>query len=204
MNQPIFGAKKVAQKAVKAASEPVETLRSQVAKPIMEEFGQEFASLFGASKLKSPKEHTLAQDELANLRSEQKLNEEKQKDEQKSQETIAFVKSEYKSYSDKFNQEQHKLKQEVVELQSEIAGLAKSEGIDTKVHLQNSGTRIGAIDIKFFTSIVRMLRLKSEESKSAKELQSQRQNSKHTTGMMAWVSGKQMQVHEQGTLTLQG
>lgn len=198
------GVKKVAQTAVKAAGEPVETLKSQVGKPIMEEFGREFASLFGASKLGSPKEHTLAREELAGLRSEQKLNEQKQKDEQKSQETIAFVKGEYKSYSDKINQEQHQLKQEVVELQSEIAGLAKTEGVDTKVHLQNSGSRIGIIDIKFFTSIVRILRLKSEESKSAKELQNQRQNSKRTTGMMAWVLGKQMQVHEQGTLTLQG
>jgi len=70
--------------------------------------------------------------------------------------------------------------------------------------MQNPTKKIGIIDIKFLTKIITFLRLKAEESKSAKDLQAQRQNSKRATGMLAWVSGKQMKVHEQGTLHLQG
>jgi len=92
----------------------------------------------------------------------------------------------------------------MVELQEEIAKLAKTTGVDTKVHMQNPTKKIGIIDIKFLTKIITFLRLKAEESKSAKDLQAQRQNSKRATGMLAWVSGKQMKVHEQGTLHLQG
>jgi len=125
-------------------------------------------------------------------------------DSKKSAQYLSAIKEEYRTFQIKSSQEQSKLIEEVVELQKEVAGLAKSTGLETKVHLQNPTKKVGPLDIKLLTNVIRFLRLKAEESKSAKELTSQRQNAKRTTGMLAWVSGKQMKVHEQGTLTLQG
>ena len=89
-------------------------------------------------------------------------------------------------------------------MQQEVAALAKTAGVETKAHLQNNTKKVGKLDIKLLTVIIKFLRFKAGESKSAQELVSQRSNSKRTTGMLAWVSGKQMKIHEQGTLTLQG
>ncbi len=96
------------------------------------------------------------------------------------------------------------MREEVMGLQEEIAQLAKTATIETKVHMQNPTKKVGIIDITFLTKIISFLKIKVEESRSAKELQAQRQNTKRTSGMLAWVSGKQMKVHEQGTLHLQG
>lgn len=175
-------------------------LTDQTARPMMDEALKEFGfpSALGAR----PKE--LAQEDLARAREERKIEEMKKEETQKAKAHYAAVQQEYSSFEQKENKQQRQLKQEVVELQSEVVKLAKAAGVDTKAHLEQMPKKVGVLDIKRLTSIVRFLRIKAEESKSAKDLVSQRANAKPATGMLAWVSGKQMKVHEQGTLQLQG
>ena len=114
------------------------------------------------------------------------------------------IKNSYRENDVSQNQEQKALTQEVEEMKAEVVGLAKAAGVETKIHLEQKPKKLGILDIKRLTFILRLLRIKANESKSAKELVSQRTNAKPPTGMLAWVSGKQMKIHEQGTMTLQG
>ncbi len=198
----------IAKTIAQSAFEPLETLTSQTAKPMLEEAGKELGSFFGAPKGLSGNPKAIAQEDLARARNKQKLEELTEEDDQKSTQSAenltVEIQNQYRFYDAKTTKEQEKLSSEVTELQEEIVKLAKTAGVETKAHLANAGKKVGILDIKILTTIVRFLRLKAEESKSAQELVSQRNNAKKTTGMLAWVSGKQMKVHEQGTLQLQG
>jgi hypothetical protein len=199
---------KVVKNLAQAAFEPLETLRSQTVGPMLEETGRELGSFFGTPKGLGRNPREIASEDLKRARQKQKLEELNEEDNQKSQElqqrVVNQIQSQYRFEEVRVSEEQGKLKEEVVQLQSEVVKLAKAAGIDTKAHLENTGKKVGILDIRRLTTIVRFLRIKAEESKSAKELVSQRTNAKRTTGMLAWVSGKQMKVHEQGTLHLQG
>ncbi len=194
-----------AKNAARMAWDPFETLGSQVAKPIFSEALKEFG--FGPKGLGS-KPNEIAHDDLKRARDKKQIEEMNGQDEQKSKENAqkltAAIHKEYQDQATSAGQEQQHLKQEMAELQSEVVKLASAAGVDTKAHLQTTPQKVGVLDIKWLTSIVRTLRLKAEESKSGKDIQSQRSNAKRSTGMLAWVSGKQMKIHEQGTLQLQG
>ena len=198
---------KIAKNLAQSTLEPLETLKSQVFKPIGEEALAELG-FFGGRKRISKNPQELGKEDLQRARDKQKLEEMEGKDNKISNESAqqlsAAIQSEYKTHQTNINKEQQQLKEEVVELQSEIVKLAKTAGIDTKAHLENMPKKVGILDIRRLTTIVRFLKIKAEESKSAKELVYQRSNAKRTTGMLAWVSGKQMKVYEQGTLQLQG
>ncbi|MBI2327642.1 hypothetical protein HYU92_04985 [Candidatus Curtissbacteria bacterium] len=197
-----------AKSAARLALDPFETINSQVIKPIgqdvMEQIGGSFWGAGGIGR----RPQTLAQEELKRAREKEKLEELEIQDNQKSAEsakqiTIA-IQGEYRTFETKVSQNQQQLKSELIELQGEVTKLAKTAGVETKAHLQPTTQKVGILEIKLFTQIVKFLRIKAEDAKSAKELVSQRSNAKRTTGMLAWVSGKQMKVHEQGTLQLQG
>lgn len=190
--------------AAQLASEPFETLGTQVAKPIFDEALNELGGFFGLQRNLSKQPKTLGQEDLRRAREKENIERMNAKDEQESAQLIQVIRGTYTTYEQKVDREQQSLTQEFQELQSEVAKLAKTAGVETKAHLQNKPTRIGILDLKLLTSIIRFLRIKAEESKSGQDLVSQRTNAKAPTGMMAWVSGKQMQIHEQGTLQLQG
>ena len=202
----------VAKGAARAAFEPLETLKSQVAQPILEEAASELGSFFGAPQGVGKNPQAIAHEELARARNKQKIEEMDAKANQTSQEEVqrlsqrlaSEIQNEYRRQETITDKEQKPLKAEMAELQSEVAKLAKAAGVETKAHIETMPKKVGILDIKRLTTIVRYLRIKAEESKSAKELVSQRTNAKRTTGMLAWVSGKQMKVYEQGTLQLQG
>jgi len=202
----------VAKNAARAAFEPLETLKSQVAQPMLEEAASELGSFFGAKRGVGKNPQVIAHEELQRARNRQKIEEMDNEDNQNSEEKVsrlsaeihAVVQNEYSAQENRSHKEQTQLKEELGQLQSEVAKLAKSAGVETKAHLETIPKKVGVLDIKRLTSIIRYLRIKVEESKSAKELVSQRTNAKRTTGMLAWVSGKQMKVYEQGTLQLQG
>jgi|SRR3989344_3052042 len=198
----------IAKNIAQSAFEPLESLTSQTAKPMLEEAGKELGSFFGAPKGIGRNPKAIAQEDLQRARNQQKLEELSEEDDKKSNESVKHlsfeIQNQYRNYDVKTDKEQHKLFQEVEELQEEVVKLAKAAGVETKAHLHRTGKKIGLLDIKILITIVRFLRIKAEESKSAQELVSQRNNAKRTTGMLAWVSGKQMKVHEQGTLQLQG
>ena len=195
--------------AAKALFEPisdlVETGNNQLLKPMADEA---FSEVFGFKKGLSKNSQEIASEDLRRARDKQKLEEEGSKDNQVSQESaakiIAAFENIYKAQETKTNKEQQLLKEEVLELQTEITKLAKAAGVETKAHLEATPKKISVLFIKLLTMIVRTLRIKAEESKSAQELVAQRSNAKPATGMLAWVSGKQMKIHEQGTLQLQG
>lgn len=188
--------------AAQAGWDLFEELGNQTAKPmaadILHQFGLPEMNPFGN------RPQTLAKEDLLQAREEKRLEEMKKEEEQKAKEHIAIVRNEYRTFEQKSQQEQQSLKQEVSELTAEVAKLAKTAGIDTKVHLEQMPKKVGILHIKRLTAIVKTLRLKADEAKSGKELVSQRSNAKKSTGMLAWVSGKQMKIHEQGTLQLQG
>jgi len=174
-------------------------LTDQIPKPMIGEALRQFGLTGLGTK---PKE--LAQEDLARAREEKRLEEIKKVEDQKSKERYSAVQNQYRTFELKENRQQRKLQEEVVELQSEVVKLAKTAGLETKAHLEQMPKKVGVLDIKMLTSIVRFLRIKAHEAKSAKELVAQRANAKPATGMLAWVSGKQMKVYEQGTLQLQG
>lgn len=196
----------VAKKIVQGAFEPLETIKSQTIDPMLEEAGVELGSFFDTNLL-GRSHKSIAQEDLQRARDEQKLSEMEQKDNQNSQKSAekisVSIQEEYTIQKAKSGNEQKELVGEFLELQEEVNQLAKTAGIETKTHLENAPKKIGILDIKRLTGIVRFLRIKAEESKSAQELVVQRKNAK-ITGMLAWVSGKQMKVHEQGTMLLQG
>ena len=194
---------KAAINAAKIAREPLETLRSQAA-PFLGEAQNELFPFKSISR----QSRSLAEQDLKRARQKKDLEKSEAADdessEQRAREVASVMRQEYARYEMQSNKEQTQFKTEITELKQEIAKLAQTTGVETKVHMQNTNKKVGIIDIKFLTKIVTFLRLKAEESRSAKDLQAQRQNSKRATGMLAWVSGKQMKVHEQGTLHLQG
>lgn len=192
---------KIAKNVLWAAREPLETLNKQVTEPIFNEAIREIKGFFG-----NPQE--IAKEDLQRAREKQTLDEIDQQDVEISQEAAqrvsATIKQAYNSQEIKSRQEQDELKEEFVELREEIAKLAETAGLETKAHLENTPKKIGVLDIKRLQWIIRLLRIEAAESKSAQELVLQRANAKRTTGMLAWVSGKQMKIYEQGTLQLQG
>ena len=196
--------KSIVNNAAQIIAEPLETLASQVARPLVNEAISEFGAFFGSPKKLGQKPKTLAQEDLMRARNEQKIHEMEVNDEQASRERISKINQEYKMYDLKVAKEDESIRSEVIELQEEVVKLAKSAGVDTKAHLENVPKKVGVLHIKVLTSIIRTLRVKAEESKNAQALVTQRNNAKPPTGMLAWVSGKQMKVHEQGTLQLQG
>lgn len=185
--------------AARAILDPFETLTENFA-PVASEFSKQ---MFGDT-LGSGRPQSIGGTELARARKEKELQEKEHKDSEDSQKQIQEIKAVYRERTATVNSEQKEIKEEIVQLQSEVVKLAKTAGIETKVHLQNLPKKVGAIDIKILTAIVKTLRLKAEDARSGSELVSQRKNAKRPTGMMAWVSGKQMQIHEQGTMQLQG
>src|SRR3990170_6003217 len=198
----------VAKGVAQAAFEPLETLKSQVAGPMLEEAASELGSFFGTKRGVGKNPQAIAHEELQRARNKQRLDEMGNKDDQDSQskasELFSVIQNEYRVQENRSQKEQTQLKEEFGQLQTEVTKLAKAAGVETKAHIETTPKKVGILDIKRLTTIVRYLRIKAEESKSAKELVSQRTNAKRTTGMLAWVSGKQMKVYEQGTLQLQG
>jgi len=183
---------------------PFETVRDEALNPLFEEAGNELGfNLFDKKSRLSARPQEMAREDLERARKERELKEKGQEDDSQAAIRIEEIKKEYKLHQTKVDSQAHEINQEMMELQEEVAQLSKASGVETKAHLQNSD-KVSKLDIKLITSIIRSLRFKAEESKSAQELVSQRSNSKRTTGMLAWVSGKQMKIHEQGTLTLQG
>lgn len=196
---------KTAKNAAKLALDPFEALSSQaapLAKSFLDEAGEQAFGFFNGARF-SPKPKEIAGEELKRARTQQKIEEMQAADKQASEENRRAIKNLYKDSRQEANREQTELKQELSQLSQEVVALANASGHETKIHLQNT-PKVGKVDITFITFVVRLLRIKAEESKSAKDLVSQRANAKPATGMMAWVTGKQMQIHEQGTMQLQG
>ncbi len=190
---------KAAANAAKFLFDEIEELEP---KKFLDETARQF-DFFNHPKLGSkPKE--IARGELAHARQAQHAQELAKEDAANSQQRLQEVKAVYKEFSLQENQKQNEQKEEIASLTEEVVKLAQVSGVETKAHLQNQHIKVGKIDIKLLTYIIKVLRVKAEQSKSAKDLVGERANAKRATGMMAWVSGKQMQVHEQGTMTLQG
>ena len=185
-----------AKTAARIALDPFEALTDQVAKPIGQDILEQLGFPHGNNLARRPQ--TLAQEDLARAREKEKLGQMENQDNKKSEESVKqitiAIQNEYRTQQTKTSQEEQSIQTEVTELKTQIAKLAKSSGVETKAHLQNSA-KSGKIEIKFLTQIIRTLSIKAEEAKSASELVSQRSNAKRTTGMLAWVSGKQMKVH---------
>lgn len=185
-----------------------ETLNEQVTKPILDEAALELRGFLGLDRELSQNPKEIAGEDLKRARDKQKLEEMSEEDEKSSQEATqqvhTAIKEEYRLYTGQTSEEQIKLKSEFRELQEEVAKLAQAADVKTDAHLETVPKKVGILDIKRLTRIIRLLRVKAEESKSAKELVAQRSNAKRATGMLAWVYGKQMKIHEQGTLQLQG
>lgn len=171
-------------------------------KPIISEIGNELGSFLGARLGRNPR--AIAQEDLERARNEKEIQKKQEEDKKKSSEQIQAIRQQYRLEETRVNKEQRQLQSEVHQMQSEVAKLAKAAGVETNAHLEQMPKKVGVLDIKRLTTMIRFLRIKAEESKSAKDLVAQRANAKPPTGMLAWVSGKQMKVHEQGTLQLQG
>lgn len=195
---------KTAKSAAKFALDPFEALTSQaapLAKSFLDEAGEQAFGFFKSARF-SPKPKEIAGNELNRARNQKKLEEMRIEDEQASKEHRSAIKNIYNQAKQESREDQTFLKQELKDLTTEVAMLARSSGQETKVHLQNT-PKVGKVDITFITFVVRLLRIKAEESKSAKSLVNGRSSAK-SGGMLAWVNGQQMQIHEQGTLQLQG
>lgn len=200
----------VAKNAAKIIGEPLETLKQQFV-PFGDEAKKELMG-FIPDYLQGKKGQEMASGELKRAREANKIKEMKQESDTQSTAdadnialAIQSIQEEYSSQSSKSEaQTQRDLKTEIAALQEEIAALSKIVGEPTKVHLESTPKKVGAIDVKRLTLIVKAWRVKAKESKDASDLVAQRQNAKPATGMLAWVSGKQMKIHEQGTMQLQG
>lgn len=202
----------VIKKAAIGAFEPFEELGGAV-KPIGQDaLKQFFGKDFGFGNLGEPgiptsHSQTIAHEDLNEARKKSHLQKIDDNDQNQSREQavrIQKVMAEYQKHDSKTNTEQNQLHEQVATMQEEVIKLAKAAGVDTKVHLETSPKKLGLIDLKRLTSIIRSLRIKAENSKSGQDISAQRQNAKRTTGMMAWVSGNQGKIHEQGTMQLQG
>lgn len=195
------------KKATIGAFEPFEELGNQVAKPIGQEMANQLFGFFGESGALSSRPHSIAQEDLSRARQEKHIEDISQEDEEKSaqqRQRVQEVIQKYQAHDQKIESEQGALHQQVSEMQEEVVKLAKAAGVDTKIHIESRPKKLGILDLKRLTAIIKTLRLKAESAQSASEMVSQRQNAKRATGMMAWVSGKQMKIHEQGTMQLQG
>lgn len=200
------------KKATIGAFEPLEELGGAV-KPLGQDalkqfFGKDFG-FGGFSEPGVPSSHaqTIAQEDLNEQRKKNHLQNIENDDKSHSNEEavrIQKVMAEYQKFDSKQKAEQGQMQQEYAEMQEEVVKLARAAGIDTKAHLQKAPKKLGKIDFKVLTSIIRSLRIKAENSKSGQDISAQRQNAKRGTGMMAWVSGNQGKIHEQGTMQLQG
>ncbi len=199
-----------AKNAAKIIREPLETIKDQLA-PIGEEARHELLG-FVPNNFQSKRAQEMASGELKRAREAEKIKEMREESDTRSTEdadnvavAIQAIKAQYEGQTARSEaQEQRDLKDEIAALQGEIAALSKIVGEPTNVHLESTPKKVGAIDVKRLTLIVKSWRAKAKESKDARDLVSQRQNAKPATGMLAWVSGKQMKVHEQGTMQLQG
>ena len=193
---------KTAKNAAKFAIDPFEELSTQT-KPFFDEARKELAPFFGKGTFSSkPKE--IGKGELAHAREAEKIEEMKKEEKQETQFVMSKWKEQYREFEIKTNSQDNQMKREVQELQQEVASIAKTAGIDTKIHLENVPKKVGFLDIKRLKSIIFLLKIKADQSKSASELVNSRKGAKRTTGMLAWVSGKQGKIYEQGTMTLQG
>lgn len=199
-----------AKNAAKIIREPLETLKDQLG-PIGEEAKDEIMGFF-PEMLTGKRQNTMANADLKRAREEQKLKEMKAESDAQSEEeaqnitlAIRAIQEEYRTQSSRTEEQiQQDLKAEIVALQQEIAELSKVVGKPTTAHMEAIPKKVGAIDVKRLTTIVKTWRLEAKKSKDAQDMVSQRQNAKPSTGMLAWVSGKQMKIHEQGTMQLQG
>src|SRR3989344_103285 len=187
------------------------TLVSGLVGPILDEAKRELGlgSFIGSKDSISSRPREMGQEEIKRARVEKELGEKTEADDYSSGQKAAeltLILQEYRNHD--FNngnsKEQRVLKEEFVELREEVAKLAEASGVKTTAHMETPPQKIGILDIKRLKSIIKDLTAKVEDSKNGKDMVAQRTNAKRTTGMMAWVSGKQMKVHEQGTLTLQG
>ena len=188
-----------------------ETLGSDIVGPIMDEAKRELGlgSFLGSKDGISSRPKEIGQEELKRAREEKELGERTEEDDYGSDQKAAelsLILQEYRNYDSQNgnSKEQRALKEEFVELREEVAKLAQASGVKTSAHLETPPQKIGLLDIKRLRLIIKDLTAKVEDSKNAQEMVTQRSNAKRSTGMLAWVSGKQMKVHEQGTLTLQG
>ena len=201
-----------AAKTVKTIGEATfETLGSGLVGPILDEAKRELGlgSFIGSKDSISSRPREIGQEELKRARAQKKLEEDgiqEKTDSDVAVEHVTRMLNEYRSHESNNgnSKEQKALKEEFVELREEVAKLAEASGVKTTAHMETPPQKIGLLDIKRLKSIIKDLTAKVEDSKNGKDMVAQRENAKRTTGMLAWVSGKQMKVHEQGTLTLQG
>lgn len=193
------------QKAVKSAAKLLfDEIEEFEPKKFLDEASREL-NFFSSPRL-GAKHQEIAKSELSRARQEQKLQGQNAEDKNNSEEKahqIQEVLAQYREVRVTGSRQQTEYKKDMAELTDEVVKLAKASGIDTKVHLKNS-PKVGKMDISFLTFIIKTLRVRAEESKSAKDMVGERANAKRTTGMLAWVSGKQSKIYEQGTMTLQG
>ena len=188
-----------------------ETIGGDIVGPILDEAKRElgFGNFLGSKDGISSRLKEIGQEELKRAREEKELGKRTEEDDYNSDQKaaeLALILQEYQNHDSNNNngKEQKALKEEFIELREEVAKLAHASGVKTAAHLETPPHKIGVLDIKRLRLIIKDLTAKVEDSKNAQEMVTQRKNAKRTTGMLAWVSGKQMKVHEQGTLTLQG
>ena len=181
-----------------------ETFQEQLVNPILGEAKDELLGFFGEDAPFKKSKGTLAHEDLKRAREQKHLEELSAQDQQNTQKIIETIRMEYRSEQSRQKQEEGPIRQEIEELTVQVVELAKTTGVDTKIHLSGSrNEKVSILTIKLLRSIIKTLTLKAKEAKSASELVTQRSSAK-TTGMLAWVSGKQMKIHEQGTMQLQG
>ena len=189
----------------------LETLGSDLVTPMIDEAKRELGlgSFLGSRDGISSRPKEIGQEDLKRARAQEDLGQKTEEDDYSSDQKAAelsLILQEYRNHDagNGNSKEQRALKEEFVELREEVAKLAQASGVKTTAHLETPPQKIGILDIKRLKVIIKDLTAKAEDSKNAQDMVAQRTNAKRTTGMMAWVSGKQMKVHEQGTLTLQG
>src|SRR3990167_7743458 len=189
----------------------LETLGSDLVTPMIDEAKRELGlgSFLGSRDGISSRPKEIGQEDLKRARAQEDLGQKTEEDDYSSDQKAAelsLILQEYRNHDagNGNSKEQRALKEEFVELREEVAKLAKASGVKTTAHLETPPQKIGLLDIKRLKTIIKDLTAKVEDSKNGKDMVAQRENAKRTTGMLAWVSGKQMKVHEQGTLTLKG
>ena len=189
----------------------LETLGSDLVTPMIDEAKRELGlgSFLGSRDGISSRPKEIGQEDLKRARAQEDLGQKTEEDDYSSDQKAAelsLILQEYRNHDagNGNSKEQRALKEEFVELREEVAKLAQASGVKTTAHFETPPQKIGILDINTLRVIIKELTAKAEDSKNAQDMVAQRTNAKRTTGMMAWVSGKQMKVHEQGTLTLQG
>ncbi|MBI2012795.1 hypothetical protein HYS90_02605, partial [Candidatus Curtissbacteria bacterium] len=114
-----------AKSALASALDPLETLHSQVAKPIIEEAASELGGFLGIRRGLRANPREIAAEELKRAREKEKLDQEGNWDKENSQRTAqkvaVSIKEEYKSQARQSDREQTSLKAEFGKLQEEVA-----------------------------------------------------------------------------------